>query len=145
MPRNKILLIDDDRDYCLIVRHLIGNVYDIAEAASLAVGLSLLPLVQAHCLLVDLSLPDSSPVHTVHMVRMHEPAAPLIAISCDGRPETIATAIHAGADGFMVKGRDDLRGGEIVKAVSQAVTQRGILNSLDRIRGETKFLCREVA
>ena len=145
MPRNKLLLIEDDRDYRLILRHMIGRIYDIVEAGTLAAGLSMLSFANAHCLLLDLNLPDSSPDYTVQLARAQRLEVPIVAVSYDSRPETIATAIHAGADGFLVKGRDDLRAGEIVKAISQAVVQRGILNSLDRIRGETQFLCREAA
>jgi two-component system, NarL family, nitrate/nitrite response regulator NarL len=60
-----------------------------------------LPLV-----LLDLSLPDSRGVATLQRLLAAAPAARVIVLSADDRPETVRAAVAAGAVGFICKTAD---------------------------------------
>lgn len=136
----ELLIIEDDTDYSLLLSRKLSRVYSLTPAVTLAAGIALARVEPFHCLLLDLKLPDSPPIHTVHRARAALPELPIVVVTGDPDPLWIAKAIHAGADGYWIKGRDDQDVGRMVLSIGKAVTQRSILNRLDDVRGQTEVV-----
>jgi DNA-binding response OmpR family regulator len=59
MPRSKILIIDDEKDYCMIMKsYFMRKNYDVAVAYNLKDGYKLLEEKKPDTLLLDNNLPD---------------------------------------------------------------------------------------
>jgi DNA-binding response OmpR family regulator len=149
--RNKLLLVEDDHDYELIVRHLIGRIYDIVSVERMTDAIEKIrddrrdACPTFHCALLDLTLPDSPPELTVSTLRSVCRVLPIVVVSGNENPAIISAAHHAGADDYLVKGYDDKDAGALIKSISMAVIQRATLLTLDRAKSETEFLRRTYA
>lgn len=137
----KLLLIDDDADDRFILRRKLGAQFEIDESATLAAGLARIDFGLYYCTLLDLNLPDSEPLRTARRFRLAAPGAPMVVLSGFSHPEIVKQTIAAGADAFLVKDQVFNDAEPIIKAMRCAVSQRVILNRLDRVN-ETVCLCR---
>lgn len=142
--RPKILIIEDDPEDRFMLRRKLARDYDIDDAGTLADGLAKLDFGRIYCVLLDLNLPDSQPVYTTHRFRTYAPDLPMVVISGFYHEEIVRHAIQAGADSFLIKGKTDDRQ-QIIRAMRCAVSQRVILNKIDRAQEHTDFLCRALA
>ncbi|MCS4296001.1 DNA-binding NarL/FixJ family response regulator [Comamonas sp. BIGb0152] len=112
-----VLLVDDDPDMLARLGEVLGSVgiapEQLCEAGSLAQcqqlvaapGGALQPLAMA---LVDLGLPDGSGIDLIGWLRARSPALPILVVSAWSTEEMILGALRAGANGYVLKERDDL-------------------------------------
>ena len=65
------------------------------------------PLTPADVVLLDLNLPDSSGLETLHRLRGAQPDVPILVLSCDEDETTGLRAVENGAQDYLVKGQYD--------------------------------------
>ncbi len=81
-----ILLIDDDpRMLAMIQRILQSENYQVATAASGALGLELFRQLKPNLVITDILMPDKDGIETLREIRNLDPHARIIAISGGGR------------------------------------------------------------
>ena len=103
----KALLIDDHALFRDALGLLIGARHprlELLQSGDLAGGLALLAAhPDLRLVLLDLNLPDSQGPAAIERLRAQAPAARVVVLSADDRPETVAQAIEQGACGFVPK------------------------------------------
>lgn len=103
--RLKILLVDDDQTDRELMRRALSGLYAIEESPSLSNAIEKAKSAHYDCVLLDLYLPDSSPVDTVARFLGENPTAVCMALS--GSQEHMNQAVKQGADSFIAKGNYD--------------------------------------
>ena len=106
MVPKRILLIEDDQDYVLLVTTVLsacGDEFELQSAALLAAGLVLIDGYLPDLILVDLSLPDSSGYQTFQQVRERAPTTPIVVLTGLDDDHLATRAIEDGAQDYLVK------------------------------------------
>jgi DNA-binding NarL/FixJ family response regulator len=101
--------------------HITGSVVDIAEvteASSFAEACAVLECVAFSLAVVDIAMPDG--LELVARVRHQYYPARVLVVGCHDDLDTVLTALHAGATGYVLKEREDI---ELVLAIKSI--QRG--------------------
>jgi Flp pilus assembly CpaE family ATPase len=103
-----ILLIEDNPDYSVLVRHWLAHAgdeveYELHWADSMAEGRRLLAQGDVSVVLLDLNLPDSEGSATLETVRAFSFAAPVIVLSAGDDVSLALRSIQEGADNYLVK------------------------------------------
>jgi len=122
----KLLLIDDHalfRDGLSLLMtqrlSLPGETIEVLQAGDLTEAAD---VVRAHpdlsLALLDLGLPDHQGLGTLQLWRELAPLVPVVVLSADDRPDTIISAIDAGASGFIPK---TARAGVMHEAISRVL------------------------
>ena len=141
----KCLLVDDHalvRDALALLIALHHPRVDLRQAARLRDARALLEAEpDVDLVLLDLALPDSQGLATLHALREAAPATRTVVLSADDRPETVLAAIDAGASGFIPKASESpllrealasvLGGGVYVPALAAGPAEQPI--SADRL------------
>ena len=110
-----ILVVEDDPgDFGLVRVHLRlagfnppGTPDPLTWAASLAEGIAAARRVKPDVVLLDLSLPDSSGLATVHALHAAVPDVPIVVLTGSDEHRLALDALEAGAQDFLVKGQFD--------------------------------------
>lgn len=129
----KVLLIEDNADYRLIIRRLLASYFDVDEAETLAQGIQLALGVPYYCILLDLGLPDSHWPETLKRFAEITKSPSIVIVSQHDDPNTIAQSIRDGAAGYLVKGRDDDNGVNMVMAIRRAVAFKRTESGLEEV------------
>ncbi|ODV04756.1 MAG: hypothetical protein ABT20_14060 [Rubrivivax sp. SCN 70-15] len=141
----KCLLVDDHalvRDALALLIALHHPRVDLRQAGRLRDARALLEAEpDVDLVLLDLALPDSQGLATLHALREAAPATRTVVLSADDRPETVLAAIDAGASGFIPKASESpllrealasvLGGGVYVPALAARPAEQPI--SADRL------------
>ena len=100
--RHHILIIEDDRDSCELLRHVLPE-WDLTLSHTIAGAVS--HYLESHFDLVMLDnwLPDGSGIELCREMRSRFPDTPIIFMSAAAQESTIGEAISAGADRYFVK------------------------------------------
>jgi len=133
IPRRiRLLLVEDDKvDASLVqlaLQHVAGVAFDVAIVATASAAVDQLANGGFDIVLLDLSLPDSSGLDTIHRLQDYLPAIPVIVLTGNSDEETGVQAIHQGAQDFLVKG------------ASAAVLIRAIRYAMSRHRMRRKLV-----
>jgi len=107
----KILLVDDDADYCRLVKMALLKSrqsvrFAVEMAGSLTSGLECLKNESFDLVLLDLGLPDSSGLETFEMVHRLYPCVPVVMLTGLEDQQVSIDAIKKGASDYLVKGAD---------------------------------------
>ncbi|HSA96304.1 MAG TPA: sigma-54 dependent transcriptional regulator, partial [Acidobacteriota bacterium] len=110
MPKNKILIVDDEK----LVRWSLAQKlkswgYEVAEAEDGASGLRALTAEGPDLLLLDMRLPDAKGTDILEDLRKSWPDLPVIMITAFGIIEDAVTAMRRGAYDFITKPIDDAK------------------------------------
>jgi DNA-binding NarL/FixJ family response regulator len=112
-----VLLVDDDPAMLARLGEVLGSIGITPEQLCLAGSLAqcqqqvtapsggLQPLAMA---LVDLGLPDGNGIDLIDWLRARNPVLPILVVSAWSTEEMILGALRAGANGYVLKERDDL-------------------------------------
>jgi len=104
----RILQVEDDPAEVRLVRDMLnraeGGTYEITNAPNLADALARLSEATFDAILLDLTLPDSREINTFQQVSAKATGTPIIVLSGYGDREFARTAVHNGAQDFLVKG-----------------------------------------
>lgn len=107
----RVLLVEDDAgDAHLVQQALRASVdrrYEIAWATTLAEARLQLAATVPDVLLADLSLPDSTGLHTVRVLREIAASLPLIVLTGHDSVDFALQALESGAQDYLVKGSFD--------------------------------------
>ncbi len=138
MSSIKALLIEDNPGDARLIKELLseaGTVFDLSHAGRLDEGLMLLAVKPFDVLLLDLNLPDSNGLETVRKVRSHASATPIVILTGIDDESTGVSAIHEGAQDYLVKGQIDAK--LIARAVRYAIERKKTEDALRE--SEDKF------
>jgi len=104
MPQQKILIIDDEEDICLLLGNMLRKKkFEVICANDLANGLKNLDEVKPSLLFLDINLPDGSGLDALHNIRKKYPLLKVIVMSAyDGIKER-NMAEQRGANSFIGK------------------------------------------
>jgi len=128
MPRNpvcRVLLVEDDAGDASLVRQMLrGNVgpsFEIVLAGTLAEMRQRLVEAMPDVLLLDLSLPDSQGLETIHAARRAASTLPLVVLTGYDDTEFALKSLDAGAQDYLVKGAFNADG--LVRAIRYAISR----------------------
>jgi diguanylate cyclase (GGDEF)-like protein len=123
MPREKILLVDDDPDILRsLTRFLTGQGYTVAAAATGREALTTLQEEEIPLAILDLMLPDASGLDLLAHVRQNSPDTEVILFTGLGALDSAIQALRLGAYDYLVK--TDLRLPELQSVVDRALEHR---------------------
>jgi len=101
----KVLMIDDDRDFCTLVHNVIGSTFDVEFRHTLREGLQAIKSVKPVAILVDLVLPDSVRGSTVLAIKRSIGDEALVVLSGHLDKETVKQVIDDNANGVVNKNK----------------------------------------
>jgi len=108
----RVLLVEDNpADARLIIEYfkeLRETPFLVSEADCFAVALEHIADRHFDVILLDLSLPDSHGLETLHSMHAHAPNMPLIVLTGLDDDELALTAMRYGAQDFLIKGKFDI-------------------------------------
>ena len=129
----RILLIDDDKSYCMLVNRALINPdhsagFAVQTAHSLAQGIKLLNTRTFDLVLLDLGLPDSFGLDTFDSIRNAAPDVSVVMLTGLEDEQISLEAIKRGASDYLIKGKDSF----------SDILIRTVLHALERKRtGQT--------
>ena len=126
----RLLLIEDNPGDARLLRVLLESepVFEVEDRATLTDGLARLaqgpesPPVEL--LLLDLGLPDSQGLETLHQAQTSAPDLPIIVLTGLADEEIAVRAVAAGAQDYLVKGQFDAQ--LLIRALRYAVERKKI-------------------
>ncbi|MCY2996199.1 MAG: PAS domain S-box protein [Planctomycetota bacterium] len=106
MPRIQLLLIEDQPGDIRLVRELLRDTHDIEvhSVDRLAHGLAHLATQATDVILLDLGLPDSDGLDSLHAVTSAAPQVPVVVLTGQDDEATGQEAVRQGAQDYLVKG-----------------------------------------
>jgi len=128
-----LLIIEDDPTIVEVVREILettGNLPFICIAAScLSTGLEILATKEeVDVILLDLSLPDSAGLDTLHKTLQKAPDIPIILLTGMDDEALAIEALQAGAQDYIVKGHNESF--FLARSVRYAIERKRIENAL---------------
>jgi DNA-binding NarL/FixJ family response regulator len=132
----RIFLLDDHEIVRRGLRELLETVEDfevVGESGSAVEATRRIPALRPHVAIFDARLPDGSGIDVCREVRSVDPSiAGLILTSFDDEP-ALATAILAGAAGYLLK---DIKGNGLIEAIRRVAAGEQLIDAatVDRIR-----------
>ncbi len=100
----KILVIDDDRDICLVLSRFLGkNNYEVNVAYNGEDGLNLLRQNDYDLILSDYKLPDLTGVELLQKIKILNSAVPVIIITAYSDVKTAVDTFRYGASDYVTK------------------------------------------
>jgi phosphoserine phosphatase RsbU/P len=133
-PTHVLLIEDNQGDADLVRLRLVESASDleVSHADRLSTGLAALAVEPPALVLLDLNLPDSRGEHTFREVLERAPHVPVVVLSGRDDEELAITAIHHGAQDYLVKGQFD--GPQLGRAMRYAVERKTLQTALDMSR-----------
>jgi len=121
----KVLLVEDDASDASLLRQSLRSVNsaacDIHWVKSLAEAQTYLSEQIPDVILLDLTLPDSSGLDTVHAGRLAAGALPLIVLTGHNDPDFALQTLEAGAQDYLVKG--DFEPDALIRSIRYAMSR----------------------
>lgn len=104
----RVVLVEDDVSLAKAIRAQLEQATPRIEVVGVfhrvQPALEALPALQFEVALIDLHLPDGSGIDVVREVRETRPAAQPLVMTVFEDPQTVFSAIRAGAQGYLLKG-----------------------------------------
>jgi two-component system cell cycle response regulator len=132
-----ILLVEDDAAYLRLAELMLADAarvaqadYRVVTAMRLSAGLARLGQGGIDLVLLDLSLPDSQGIATVHAVRADAPDVPIVVVTSTADEQLAAQSLQAGAQDYLIKDEIDPRmlARSIRYAIDRHQLQRELMN-----------------
>jgi signal transduction histidine kinase len=124
----RALLIEDNPGDARLIREMLrdaggaARAIDVSVADRLSSGLEHLREHGADLVLLDLSLPDSSGLETFDALHGAAPTTPVVVLSGLADESVAVTAVHRGAQDYLVKGQVD--GGALLRSMRYAIERQ---------------------
>lgn len=121
--KHRVLLIDDDINYCEVIGQRLSGRFDVCFESTLNGGIRQMDNREPDAVLLDLKLPDSSPVdtQTLALLKQHRHRAAIIILTGNPDPELAYQMIQGNASGYLVKGRHDVDPESFAKDIVSAI------------------------
>jgi phosphoserine phosphatase RsbU/P len=135
-PTHVLLIEDNQGDADLVRLRLVESASDleVSYADRLSTGLAALAVKSPAVVLLDLNLPDSRGADTFREVLDRAPHVPVVVLSGRDDEELAITAIHHGAQDYLVKGQFD--GQQLGRTMRYAVERKALQTALDMSRSQ---------
>lgn len=139
----RVLLIEDDYSYAELVKIFLADdteliQCEVTNAESLETGLTYLQSEQQFdVVLLDLSLPDSQGIDTLHRILHTAPNANIIVLTGGADPNQGIAAVSAGAQDFLIKGDFDPK--QLMKALRFSMERQHIIARLEETQRLAKI------
>jgi sigma-B regulation protein RsbU (phosphoserine phosphatase) len=129
-PTHVLLIEDNQGDADLVRLRLVESTSDleVSYADRLSTGLAAMAVEPPAVVLLDLNLPDSRGADTFREVLERAPHVPVVVLSGRDDEELAITAIHHGAQDYLVKGQFD--GPQLGRAMRYAVERKALQTAL---------------
>ncbi len=137
-PVLRVLLVEDNPADRVVVEACVAEVasdIQLEWAGDLMSAMACLARRYPDCILLDLSLPDSSGLDTFITLHTRAPQTPVVVLSGEDGSETVLEVVRMGAQDFLVKG--EYTPGHLARAVRFAVA-RERLRARQRLDGTTE-------
>lgn len=116
-PELKILLIDDNEEFRVALKHLLAsNKYDIIEAGNGEQALELMNTDLPDMAIVDLDMPKMNGIEFSRKAKKERPGFPIIMVTAYSQFYSSKEIIAAGIDAFLQKPID---GDKLVAVIQQ--------------------------
>jgi DNA-binding NtrC family response regulator len=104
VPRNKVLLVEDDRGIRFGIRNfLAGRDFDVDEADTLKQGEEIYRQSRPDIVILDYSLPDGNALEVLPRLKASDPSIPIVILTGHGSIDLAVRAIKDGAEQFLTK------------------------------------------
>lgn len=139
----RVLLIEDDYSYAELVKIFLADdteliQCEVTNAETLETGLTYLQSEQQFdVVLLDLSLPDSQGIDTLHRILHTAPNANIIVLTGGADPNQGIAAVSAGAQDFLIKGDFDPK--QLMKALRFSMERQHIIARLEETQRLAKI------
>lgn len=124
-PNCRILLVEDEASDAHLLRQLLKTAvnarFDITWVKSLAEAQHYLHEHAPDVVLLDLTLPDSSGLATVHAGRRAAGALPLIVLTGHNDPAFALQTLEAGAQDYLIKG--DFEADDLIRSIRYSISR----------------------
>jgi len=131
-PELTVLLVEDNPADSRLIREYLKIVeearFETLPAVSLADAFDVLAKHPCDVILLDLSLPDSAGLETLHRMHAHAPQVPIIVLTGLDDDALAQTAMRHGAKDYLLKGKFDL-----------SLLNRAIRYTLERKKAEAEI------
>lgn len=136
----RLLVIDDDRDYCELLGRKLAGRFDIAFCHSIGDGTHAMKQRQPDVVLLDLSLPDSDkePIQTLSRVKESRTTAAIVILTGNSDPQVAKSLINGTASGVLVKDRDDRDPELMNREILEAITSFGFTGPMTTLVQQLK-------
>jgi PAS domain S-box-containing protein len=132
MPKMNILLVEDDRGAARLIEELFREIGDDSFSLHwvdhLGAALEILGKGGINAILLDLMLPDSAGLETVHRVVNAYPAIPIVVLTTLADVKIGVSAVKAGAEDYLFKGEVD--GPLLTRSLQYAMERKRIHEAL---------------
>jgi CheY-like chemotaxis protein len=99
----KVMLVEDDPVTRWMVRNALKHQCRFATASCANKAFSLLSSYEPDIVFLDINLPDKSGYDVLEWIMRHDPGACVVMFSSQNNMDNIASALEAGAKGFITK------------------------------------------
>jgi len=131
----RVVLVEDSPDYALLVEEMLREglraPVEVRAHESIAAARGDLCLAEADCILLDLSLPDTSGLDGLDKIQEVAPEVPIIVLSGQEGEATAVQAVHEGAQDYLVK-----------RSADAHLLSRAVRYSIQRKQGERELALR---
>jgi two-component system response regulator HydG len=127
-----ILVVDDDRDICLLIRDAMAKQgYEVAWELDGASALAYLDTASVEVVLADVKLGDMSGLTLCKQITERQPDVPVIVCTGFGSMQTAIAAIRSGAYDFITK---PIEMDSLALILERAVRHRALRDEVRRLR-----------
>jgi DNA-binding NarL/FixJ family response regulator len=129
-----VLLVEDDPSDANLARQALrasaGPFFEVVWVVTLAEAIQALRQDKFDVLLLDLSLPDSIGLSTVHAVRQEARDLPLVVLTGHDDTTFALQTLEAGAQDYLIKGRFDTDA--LVRAIRYSIERKLLYGHLQQ-------------
>ncbi len=122
----RILLVEDNPADARLIKEYFGELREtpflVSEAECIASAVDHVAERHFDVILLDLSLPDSQGMETIHRMHVHAPGIPLVVLTGLDDDELALSAMRHGAQDYLVKGTFDIQ--LLVRAIRYTIERR---------------------
>ena len=123
----RLLIVEDTPAHARLVLEMLKESsttvrFDVAMANSLASALDHLRGMNCNAILLDLGLPDSQGLDSLHSVHSEHPDIPIIVLTVLDDEENAVKAMGGGAQDYIIKGRTD--SAVLVRSIRYAIERK---------------------
>ena len=134
--RKAILVVDDEKEMCELVKDFLGGAgYEVETAQDGREALEAVRQKDLDAVITDLRMPDMDGMELLAAVKAERPDVPVIMVTAFGSIDRAIEAMRAGAFYFVTK---PFKLRELEALVAKAVEQRQLLQENRRLKGEVK-------
>lgn len=136
--KRKILVVDDDDvNRSLVAKALEYEGYQVRQAESGTVGVTVMNEWQPHLVLLDMNMPGLNGLETLVKLRARDEYVSVIFVSANSRTEDVILGLDAGADDYICKPFEIL---ELLARVRSQLRIKDLNDSLKRANERLKEL-----